>query len=289
MRPQENDLILHIWNEVETYYSSEDASSKRRKCREWGIVYINVPEENSLSGTVTDTNGNPVQGAVINIDQLSVSAVSNSSGQYNIPTVAAGTYTISVTKAGFQTKSIPNIVINAGIVTPLDIQLIATTGIIHGYITNNGMPLAGATISIDALGLSVITGQDGIGQIAGISQGTYLVTVSKANYTTQNLPGITINVGATTDFSADLVSITGTLIANVYSQGLPLGGATVRIDSIPVQVITGSDGIGRLEALPPNTYSVSASAPEKVTETQSVVITANATESLTFDLQQQPA
>src|SRR5665647_686839 len=125
MRAEVNDLILHIWNEVETYYSSEDPSNKRRKCREWGIIYINVPDEDSLTGTVTDTNGNPVQGAVINIEQLSVSASSNSSGQYNIPTVVAGTYTITVTKIGFQTRSIPNIVINAGIVTPLDIQLLS--------------------------------------------------------------------------------------------------------------------------------------------------------------------
>ena len=102
----------------------------------------------------------------------------------------------------------------------------------------------------------------------------------------QTLSGITINAGGTTNIGADIVSTTGTLIANVYSQGLPLEGATVRIDALQVQVITGSDGIGRLDALPPNTYYVSAQAPGKVTVTNSIAISANQTASLTFDLQQ---
>jgi len=285
LRPEVNDLILRVWNEVETYYSSEEPANRRRKCREWGIVYVNVSGEVSLTGIVTDINNQPLQAATVTIEQLTVSATTNANGEYSIPTVAAGSYTISMAKTGFQTKIIPNITINNSQATNLDSQLIATSGSLQARITNIGLPLSGVIISIDTLALSAITGSDGIGTINNVSPGTYTITISKPNYTPQTLIGIIVNVGGTTNISADLVSTTGTLVANVYSQGQPLAFATVRIDSLAVQVITGNDGIGRLEALPPNNYNVSAQAPGKVTVTNSIVISANQTASLTFDLQ----
>ena len=145
---------------------------------------------------------------------------------------------------------------------------------------------SGIQFRIESLALTVSTAQDGTANMNGVSPGTYVVTISKPNFVVQTLTGITINAGGITNIGADLVSTTGTLIANVYSQGLPLAGATIRIDSIPVQVITGNDGIGRLEALPPNIYYVSAQAPGKVTVSNSISISANQTASLTFDLQQ---
>jgi len=285
-RATELDLILRIWNEVETYYSAYEPSTKRRMCKEWGVIYVNSATDNSLEGTVTDTNNMPVAGAVISIEQLSVSANSNSNGEYSIATITAGTYTLKVTKTGFQEKNIPNITIESGATSNIDVQLISTTGSLHAIITCSAQPLAGATIAIESLALTVSSAADGTANINGVSPGTYVVTISKPNFVVQTLTGITINAGGITNIGADLVSTTGTLIANVYSQGLPLAGATIRIDSIPVQVITGNDGIGRLEALPPNIYYVSAQAPGKVTVSNSISISANQTASLTFDLQQ---
>ena len=280
------ELITKIWGEVEAYYSNLDPSAKRTKCKEWGVLYVNSATDNSLEGKVTDTNNNPVAGAVINVEQLSLSTNSNSNGEYSFASMSAGNYTLKVTKTGFQEKTIPNLTIESGATTTIEVQLISTTGSLHAIITSSAQPLAGATIAIESLALTVSTAQDGTANMNGVSPGTYVVTISKPNFVVQTLTGITINAGGTTNIGADLVSTTGTLIANVYSQGLPLGGATVRIDAIPVQVITGNDGIGRLEALPPNTYYVSAQAPGKVTVTNSIAISANQTASLTFDLPQ---
>jgi hypothetical protein len=45
MRNDVDSLILRMWNEIEASFSEEDAPSKRRKAREWGVVYISSPGE----------------------------------------------------------------------------------------------------------------------------------------------------------------------------------------------------------------------------------------------------
>ncbi len=41
-------IVRNIWDEVEFAYRYEDASSKRRKCREYGVVYVSTNGEELL-------------------------------------------------------------------------------------------------------------------------------------------------------------------------------------------------------------------------------------------------
>lgn len=284
MRPDADSLILRIWNEVEAYYSEGDIESKRRHARNWGVVYVNQPGEVSLTGFITDTNSIPVEGTEVKIEQLMLSAYSNASGEYIFGAVAAGTYTLTASKAGFQSKTVLGIVINAAQTTNLNMELIATTGSLKANVIANGQPLEGASVMIDLLGLSVITGQDGSGTINGITPGAYVVTVMKNDYTTQNLSGIVISGGGTTTITVELVPTTGTLITNVISQGLPLEGATVSIEALGLQVVTGLTGEGIIQGIVPGTWNVSATAPGKIAKVLILNISANMTVSLTFDL-----
>lgn len=45
LRPDVDSLIVRMWNEIEAAYSEDDAPSKRRKARQWGVVYISSPGE----------------------------------------------------------------------------------------------------------------------------------------------------------------------------------------------------------------------------------------------------
>jgi len=45
LRPDVDSLIVRMWNEIEAAYSEDDAPSKRRKSRQWGVVYISSPGE----------------------------------------------------------------------------------------------------------------------------------------------------------------------------------------------------------------------------------------------------
>jgi len=40
-RDDTDDIIVDVWDEVEFFFRKDEASSKRRKAREWGVVYIN--------------------------------------------------------------------------------------------------------------------------------------------------------------------------------------------------------------------------------------------------------
>ena len=53
MRPDIDNLILRIWDEVETAFDDETPSSKRRKAREWGVVYHST-QKTIITGNVTD-------------------------------------------------------------------------------------------------------------------------------------------------------------------------------------------------------------------------------------------
>lgn len=50
LRPAADKLILRIYNEVETYYGEENATSMRRKSREWGVMYLTDEGEELKDG-----------------------------------------------------------------------------------------------------------------------------------------------------------------------------------------------------------------------------------------------
>lgn len=45
LRADADSLIVRMWNEIEAAYSEDAAPSKRRKARQWGVVYISSPGE----------------------------------------------------------------------------------------------------------------------------------------------------------------------------------------------------------------------------------------------------
>jgi|SRR3972149_3798440 len=52
LREECDDLILDIWDEVEFTFRKDEAPSKRRKCREYGVVYVSRPGEEPEEGVL---------------------------------------------------------------------------------------------------------------------------------------------------------------------------------------------------------------------------------------------
>lgn len=52
-RPEADDIVIDIWDEVEFTYRKDKPSSKRRKCREYGVVYVSRPGEEPEEGVLT--------------------------------------------------------------------------------------------------------------------------------------------------------------------------------------------------------------------------------------------
>jgi len=84
----------------------------------------------SLSGTVTDTSGAVVPGANVAVKRtdtgLTSEAVTNAEGQFTVPSLLAGSYSVTVSLAGFKTNTTNNVVINAGV--PAGVKIILEVG-----------------------------------------------------------------------------------------------------------------------------------------------------------------
>jgi hypothetical protein len=76
----------------------------------------------SVSGTVKDAAGAVLQGASIVLEPTATTTASNSLGNYLLPNVKPGTYTVTITYVGFR-PSVSSVTVTAGKTTSLDATL----------------------------------------------------------------------------------------------------------------------------------------------------------------------
>jgi Carboxypeptidase regulatory-like domain/TonB dependent receptor len=81
----------------------------------------------TLSGTITDASGAAVPNATVAIKNVATgvitNAASNAQGLYNAPNLLPGTYEVTVTAAGFDTKVISNVVLAVGAQQVLNLSM----------------------------------------------------------------------------------------------------------------------------------------------------------------------
>lgn len=89
-----------------------------------------------LEGTVSDPSGRLVSGATLKVlavgTGLTAEQRTNSNGNYRLPGLAVGRYTVTVSADGFQTKAVEDVVLTVGQTHTLDVQL--AVGAIHEQI-----------------------------------------------------------------------------------------------------------------------------------------------------------
>lgn len=138
LRTEATDIAADIWDEVEFTFRKESAASKRRKAREYGVVYeprtgeTPSPEEYSITGKCTEpptpsTTGAIVSDVEVKVVQTGAIVLSNSTGDYFVPTQPAGTYTLEARKPGFNLQVISGVVVTDGVMTALNIVLTRST------------------------------------------------------------------------------------------------------------------------------------------------------------------
>jgi hypothetical protein len=81
----------------------------------------------SIVGSVTDASAAPIPAATIQIVQAATGETrkteTNSTGQYTFPTVNTGTYRLTVTKSGFQTFEVKEVMVSVNQVARVDAEL----------------------------------------------------------------------------------------------------------------------------------------------------------------------
>jgi len=156
-------LILKIWNEIETAFDEGNKASMRRRAREWGVKYVPTPgqgtspDEYSIQGKITiqgTTTG--VADVEIKVLETGETTLSESNGDYLAAYLTPGTYTLEITKPGFEVETIAGVVVTAGNITTQDIGLnpvINLQGTVSGTVRMTGMPVTGAQVSIVGFGV----------------------------------------------------------------------------------------------------------------------------------------
>jgi hypothetical protein len=180
-----DQLILRMWNETEAEFDTGDKPSMRRKAREWGVVYVPTPgeapspEDFSILGTVTaQATGLPLQDVAIKVVEIDEAYLTDADGEYFIPVLTAGNYTLEITKPGYEVETLP-VTVTAGAITELDIELAPVgvlTGSVAGVVRQAAIPQGGVTVSIDGFPLlTTITNAAGSYNLDNIPAGVQTI------------------------------------------------------------------------------------------------------------------
>jgi hypothetical protein len=198
-------LILKLWNEIEAAFDEGDKPSTRRKSRDWGVVYLPNPGEAPSPDDFSIIGKVMLAGAAspIGIDDVSIIVVetawgtlSHANGDYFVATQPPGTYTLLVEKPGFVSKTIPGVVVTAGAITTLNIEL-SNTGIVQGTVQEAGLGVS-AKVTIDGTPISVFTNPMGDFTLPPVPAGTYILRVSlTANPVNEQTQNIIVTAGGT--------------------------------------------------------------------------------------------
>jgi protocatechuate 3,4-dioxygenase beta subunit len=235
-----------------------------------------LEESGTILGRVTDSAGNPVEGASVKIIGLATGASdwlqTNAQGNYVSTGLSPGTYEMHVRTppgAYLAQARLSGIIVIAGEITSKDVEL-APGGIVSGRVTDEaGNPVEGAPIFlwdpvIEALGWAE-TDVHG-NYAAGLSPGSYELWASAFwRDLLARIPGIVVTADVTTIQDVELVP-GGTVSGQVTdSVGNPVAGARVSVGD----PATGASGLAETDEqgdyittlLLPGTYRMSVTPP----------------------------
>jgi len=214
-----------------------------------------------LEGVVTDcVTGNPLSGALVQIvnppaySANSSSDITDALGAYGVGVVAAGTYTVSVSKQAYISQTF-TVSVSSGNVTTLNVQLCSQTppftytGNVFDNPTSNGIGGAMVHIQDSSLIWDTITDVNGNFTIPGMIGGAYDILIGQWGYITKCFSGVNINAtsgplsvglnpGIYDDFSFDFGWTVSGTCPNPWERDVPVGtydtpngGATANPDA----------------------------------------------------------
>jgi protocatechuate 3,4-dioxygenase beta subunit len=212
----------------------------------------------SISGQVTDGNGDPLSGVEVACDCWST-AMSGADGSYMLTDLITGTYTITPTALNYTFTPITRTVSVPPDATGQDFvgELIAFS--ISGQVLDDvGDPMAGVEIATND-GLTVTTGLDGNYLLQEVAAGSYTVTAVLEGYTfTPTTRTVSVPPDATgQDFVGELATY---IIAGRVAEadGTPLPGVRIFAGDT-YSATTGQQGYYGVIGVLSGTYTVTAS------------------------------
>ncbi|MEU2613012.1 carboxypeptidase regulatory-like domain-containing protein [Micromonospora sp. NPDC007271] len=147
-----------------------------------------IGDMGTVTGTVTETDGDPISGARVTIDgEHDRTVTTGTDGTYNVR-VAVGDYKVSASAFGYLPSTPADATVTVDATTTVDIHLnAAPRHTVSGTVTDvaTGAPFAGTTVSISAPIAPVTTDANGAFAFTAVPEGTYTISVKGGSCTSE--------------------------------------------------------------------------------------------------------
>ena len=119
-----DDLIVHIWDEVEGKYSKSKPAARRVSCRLWGVRYFSKGVESEVTGLCIDSiTKQPLPNVQLHIAGAGSKTKSDVDGKYAKNTRLYGDLEIMATLPGYEPLTI-DFVKEDGVVKVIDVAMV---------------------------------------------------------------------------------------------------------------------------------------------------------------------
>jgi len=223
--------------------------------------------QGSLTGQVTDQNGNPMNNATVTAGNQTFVTAEDPTTQYADGlfriNLSPGTYTIKASQPFYSQVTLQATVV-AGADTMMNIQLGVQYGEFTGTVSYNGVAVEGAiveAISGGTIQATAVTNASGAYTLY-MPAGTYSLTASAPGYLNSSAASQPVSANSTVTVNLPLAQL-GTIAGTVTDlNGVPVSGAHIDFTNVnfTAGAQTGSAGTYATFGIPAGTYTVTASA-----------------------------
>ena len=195
-----------------------------------------VPPTGSIAGTVTDLDGNPVEGADVAFTGTSVAPVtSGADGKFAATGLPVGMITVSVSKDGFVTKDeTPTIAKKkvADLAVKLEKKPVPKATLAGKVSDTEGKAVANATVRAEgSTATTDVSGSYTIDVVVAQTGGTYNVDVTAAGYKDKSATvALTPGQPAAKDFTLLSMTLKMKMVINFKAGSAKIVGASADID-----------------------------------------------------------
>jgi hypothetical protein len=250
-------------------------------------LFLGTIQAATISGTVSDSSsGDKLAGIRVQLRsgaRAVATDTTSSVGAYSFSNVNNGNYTITLSNSGYEQKSVTTSVRDSNVT--VDVKLVAIVSVkISGVVTDSatGKALSGAVVSLGSF-VNVIrdtTGTDGSYTLSGVGNGTQIITVSMAGYTTRT---VSVSIAGTSKTqNIALVAIVQTTISGKVTDSLSgnaLAGAIVSLGTqygqSAIRDTAGTDGSYTLSGVASGNQRITASLTGYTSKTITVNVTSS--------------
>jgi len=161
--PLADNVPLYYYSYNTPIVYGENPGSKATYYGNSVVTFLMQTGGATLSGTVTDADSAPVAGATVAIEAIHASALTDADGAYKFNFVPNGTYTVTVSKPGYESASKDDVsVADDDVQVNLSMVRMPVRTVSGRVVSADGEPVAGAGVRLEGYAvLTAVTGADG--------------------------------------------------------------------------------------------------------------------------------